>query len=214
MTDVDDRRTSPIRHGQTWTEQDFADLMQAVRQDCTLEEVAEAVGRSVNGLRNQLRRMLPADERHLPADVVLMRIRQLNRNGDYDWLAAMAEQPTPEWQLRWEADQRSRAALLENARVVGVGALPDDHLMALAKATLDCRDPLPSDLAEVMAKELSERGLTAALADHARERLDGILARILRQEPQIRWQDESGDLPPFGYDEPPYVAAGGRHPWA
>lgn len=200
MTDVDDRRTSPIRHGQPWTEHDFADVMQAIREDCTLEEISERVGRSVNGLRNQLRRMLPGDERHLAADAVLLRIRQLNRDGDYDWLAAMAEQPKPEWQKLREAEQHSRQTLLENARVVGVGALPDDHLMALAAAVLDSRDPLPAELGEAMSKEITERGLQGRLADRGRDRVDGSLAALLGTEPPPRWDREDHDERYGGWD--------------
>ncbi|WP_159551816.1 hypothetical protein [Citricoccus sp. K5] len=190
MTNVDHRAISPIRHGQPWTEQDFAEVMQAVSEGCALEEIAERIGRSVNGLRNQLRRMLPADERHLTADVVLLRLRQLNKDNDYDWLAAMAEQPKSDWELRCEAERHSRERMLENARVVGIGALPEDHLLAVAAALVDTGESVPSDLRLILAKEISERGLLGRLADRARDRLDGSLATLLGTEPPVRWDGE------------------------
>ncbi|GAA1671447.1 hypothetical protein GCM10010977_16550 [Citricoccus zhacaiensis] len=191
MTNVDHRAISPIRHGQPWTEQDFAEVMQAVREGCALEEIAERIGRSVNGLRNQLRRMLPADERHLTADVVLLRLRQLNQYDDYDWLAAMAEQPKSDWQLRHEAEQHSRETMLENARVVGIGALPEEHLLTVAAALVDTGESVPSDLRLILAKEISERGLLGRLADRARDRMDGSLAALLGMEPPFQRDGET-----------------------
>lgn len=222
MTDVDSRRVSPLRHGQAWTEQDFADVMEACRDGDSLEQIAERIGRSVNGLRNQLRRMLPADERHLAADVVLLRIRQLNRGGDYDWLAAMAEQPKSAWELQREAEQHSRATLLENARVVGIGSLPDGHILSLAAAVVDTRELLPSDLGQILAQEITERGLSVHLVARARDRLDGSLAAFLRAEPPARrdpergeeWGEEWGEGRSAEWaDEPPFASALNRPPW-
>lgn len=191
-------------------------MMQAVRDGCALEEIAERIGRSVNGLRNQLRRMLPGDERHLAADVVLLRIRQLNRDGDYDWLAAMAEQPKSDWELRREAEQHSRETLLENARVVGMGALPDDHLLAVAAAFVDTREDAPPELRQILAKEIQERGLSGRLVVRARERLEGSLAAVLQTEPPARtvwdeygepYDDRYGERYEGWGDEPDYASA-------
>lgn len=230
MTDVDSRvdsrRVSRLRHGQAWTEQDFADVMEACRDGDSLEQIAERIGRSVNGLRNQLRRMLPADERHLAADVVLLRIRRLNRDGDYDWLAAMAERPKSAWELQREAEQHSRATMLENARVVGIGALPDDHLLSVAAAVVDTREPLPSDLGQILAKEITERDLSVQLTARARDRVDGSLAAFLRTEPPARMDGERGGVwdgdqgaewgdGRYGEwdDEPHFASALNRPPW-
>lgn len=203
MTDVDDRRISPLRHGQPWTEQDFADVMEAIRDGASLDQIAERIGRSASGLRIQLRRMLPAEERHLAADVVLLRIRRLNRDGDYDWLAAMAEQPKSDWELRLEAEQHSRSRMLENARVIGIGALPDDHLITVAAALVETREKVPLDLKQILAQELTERGLQHRLIEHTRDRLEGSLTDVLQTEPPPRRDTEEHEWRYRQWDEEP-----------
>lgn len=204
MTDVDsrmdNRRVSPLRHGQAWTEQDFADVMEACRDGDSLEQIAERIGRSVNGLRNQLRRMLPADERHLAADVVLLRIRRLNRDGDYDWLAAMAQQPTPEWTLREQAHQRSLAALVDGARSVGVGALSDHDLIMLATAILDSQGGFPTELRQIVSTLIHERELVHQLDRWMRARSTRAL-ELLMAEAVRGPDDEWRRFPPDPYDE-------------
>lgn len=141
----------PYRHGMPWTEEDFAGIMQASREGCGLEEIAVRIGRSVHALRPQLRRLLPADERHLAADLVLPRLRQLERDGDYDWLAAMAQPTRSPWELRFEAE----AARDE----WGIGALSDDELVALASTVAGAAAQLPAALRRAIAGAVHGRGL-------------------------------------------------------
>lgn len=141
----------PFRHGMPWTEDDFAGIMQASREGCGLEEVAARIGRSAHALRPQLRRLLPADERHLAADLVLPRLRQPERHGDCDWLAAMAQPTGSPWELRFEAEAERDER--------GIGALSDDELVALAGAVTGAAAQLPAALRRAVADAVRRRGL-------------------------------------------------------
>ncbi|MGM7668730.1 hypothetical protein [Microbacterium sp. A93] len=200
MTDVDDRPPPPFRHKQPWTELDLAAAMEAVREDCPLEDIAERIGRTPMVLRNQLRRMLPADERRLRADLIQARLRQLNRDGDYDWLAAMAQQPTPEWTLREQAHQRSLAALVDGARSVGVGALSDNDLIMLATAILDSQGGFPTELRQIVSTLIHERELVHQLDRWMRARSTRAL-ELLMAEAVRGPDDEWRRFPPDPYDE-------------
>lgn len=181
MTDIDDSTPPPTRHKQPWTEQDLEAALEAVREDCPLEDIAERIGRTPLVLRNQLRRMLPADERHLKADLIQARLRQLNRNGDYDWLAAMAQQPKPEWTLQAEAYEQRQTALVDSARSVGVGALSDNDLITLATAILDSQGGFPHDLRRIVATLLQERDLVQDLDRWMRARGERALELLMTE---------------------------------
>lgn len=195
MTDVDTRPISPSRHGQPWTEQDFAAIAQACREGHSLEVIAQRIGRSPTGLRGQLRRMLPVDERHLSADLALPRLHQLCRDDDYDWLAAMAERERPQWLIEQEAHERARSDALEMARVVGIGALPDEQVAALALAALYSPDALPPELADLLSREIVARGLATGIATRALRHLRESFSSVLQLDPvAYGWAGLVGDI--------------------
>lgn len=160
------------RHGMPWTEQDFAAVMQASREGCDQEEIAARIGRSVQGLRSQLRRLLPAEERHLTAALVLPRLRQLGRDGDDDWLAEMAR-PTRSW---WELQRDAEAERAER----GIGALPDEELLGLALAIAQTMVRLPTELVGAIATAVQERGMEGFLSLRAHAEADAALEAVLR----------------------------------
>ncbi|WP_092919327.1 hypothetical protein [Agrococcus baldri] len=141
----------PAKHGSRWEEGDFAVIMQACREGCGLEEIAVRLERTVQGLRGQLRRMLPAAERHLSPELVLPRLRQLERDGDYDWLAAMAERTVSPWERRREekAERHER----------GIGALDDEDLLGIAQAVVDSTVRQSPELRRALSDELHRREL-------------------------------------------------------
>ena len=173
----------PRRHGKPWTEEDYRAVMRAIRDGGSLEEIAARVGRTEQGLRGQLHRILPADERHLAADLVLPRLRQLDADGDYDWLAALAQRlPSP-----WEAQREAEAARTER----GIPALQDAELLALAFAVALCRS-VDEDLAAVgrqLGRELLRRGIDARFRQRVAAEIDAA-------------SDLLGDSDPYGGPEP------------
>lgn len=84
-------------------------------------------------------------------DLVLARLRQLNQDGSYDWLASMARQTKAPWERRFDGQIEQGAW--------GVGALSDDQLVGLAVTTVFSTVPLHADLQRRIAQELQSRGL-------------------------------------------------------
>lgn len=191
-----DEEQLPSRYGHPWGERDFAGIMQACRDGCGFDEIAARIGRTPAGLRGQLHRMLPAAERHLAASLVLPRLRQLDADGDYDWLAAMAERTI----YPWEREQERERDQHEAARARGIGALPDDEVVAIAVALArsvapeapldDTRWPgvpphesaLPDALLRAIQREIEVRGLgpvlTRCAERHASEAVEALLDRV------------------------------------
>lgn len=152
---VDRPDRMPPRHGLPWATEDFEALMQACQSDCSLEEIAHRVGRTLASVRPQLRRLLPVDERHLPTDLVPARLRQLDRDGDYDWLEAVSQRTIPPWEVQRQVQAESRAR--------GIGALTDDELLTVTLAMATCLAPVSRDIRSRFAHELRERDLEARL---------------------------------------------------
>lgn len=174
----------PRRHGKAWKEEDYRAVMRGIRDGGSLEEIAARVGRTDQGLRNQLHRMLPSDERHLAADLVLPRLRQLDAHGDYDWLAAMAQRsPSP-----WEVQREAEAARAER----GVAALEDAEILGLAFAAAVCRraDAVPGAIRRQLGRELHRRGLDARFRQRVAADIDAAANDLL----------SDGD--PYGWTEP------------
>ncbi|MFA4840815.1 MAG: hypothetical protein WC580_03815 [Agrococcus sp.] len=161
----------PPRHGMPWTEEDFAAVMQASREGCDQEEIAARIGRSVHGLRSQLRRLLPAEERHLTATLVLPRLRQLDQDGDYDWLAAMAQPTKSLWEVRREVEAERAER--------GIGTLSDDELLGLAKAVTESSARLPTELARAISTAVQRRGLAAIVRRRALAAADDAVDALL-----------------------------------
>jgi hypothetical protein len=178
----------PPRHGMPWTEEDFAAVVQASREGCDQEEIAARIGRSVHGLRSQLRRLLPAEERHLSAALVLPRLRQLGLDGDYDWLAAMA-QPT---KSRWAVQREAEAERAER----GIGTLSDQELEGLALAIAQSSIRLPTEPVAAISTAVQERGMEALLSRRARAEADAALEAVLRHG-RAAWGDGPYGMPFF-----------------
>lgn len=180
----------PPRHGMPWTEEDFAAVVQASREGCDQEEIAARIGRSVHGLRSQLRRLLPAEERHLSAALVLPRLRQLGQDGDYDWLAAMAQPTKSMWEVRREAEAERAER--------GIGALSDEELMglALAIAIAQTKIRLPTELVGAISTAVQERGMEALLSRRAHAEADAALEAVLRHG-RAAWGDGPYGMPFF-----------------
>lgn len=177
----DERGEQPPRRGMPWTEEDFAGVMRAARDGCDHDEIADRIGRSPIGLRGQLRRLLPVEERHLPVHLVLPRLRQLDRDGDYDWLAAMAR-PT---KSRWELEREAQAERDER----GIGVLSDEEVVGLAQAVGDCSARLPSELVRAIATAVQRRGLAAIVRRRALAAADDAVDALLRRG-NGPWADE------------------------
>lgn len=171
----------PRRHGKPWTEEDYRAVMRGIRDGGSLDEIAARVGRTEQGLRGQLHRMLPVDERHLAADLVLPRLRQLDAQGDYDWLAALAQRPPSPWEA-----QREAAAQAER----GIPALDDDELLALAFAIAVCRsaDTVLGAIRRQLGRELQRRGIDARFRQRVATEIDAA-------------SDLLGDDDPYGWPE-------------
>jgi hypothetical protein len=171
----------PRRHGKPWTEEDYRAVMRAIRDGGSLDEIAARVGRTEQGLRGQLHRMLPADERHLAADLVLPRLRQLDANGDYDWLAALAQRPPSPWDTQREAEARAER---------GIPALEDAEVLALAFAAAVCRsdDTILGAVRRQLGRELHRRGIDTRFRQRVAAEIESA-------------SDLLGDGDPYGWPE-------------
>ncbi|MGY3126709.1 hypothetical protein ACVWW9_000208 [Agrococcus sp. UYP33] len=156
------------RRGKAWTEEDYTDLMRGCRSDSDVVDLARQLGRSVQSVQSQLRRLLPADERHLPLDLALPRLRQLDIDGDYDWLEALAKRTPSPW------DPNPLVVTDPDAR--GLGGLTDDELLSVALSIVISGQECPADLLRRLGRELRRRGMLEQLERGAamahREALD------------------------------------------
>lgn len=171
----------PRRHGLPWAPEDFEALMQACQSDCSIEEIAHRVGRTLASVRPQLRRLLPVDERHLPTDLVPARLRQLDRDGDYDWLEAVAQRTISPWELQAQVQAESHAR--------GIGALADDELVAVALAMATCVAQVSRDIRSRFARELRERDLEGRLQRSVSSAADDATRDLLGMGPDLRIPD-------------------------
>lgn len=95
-TPEDTPSPGPARAGQPWTDADYEALVDGCRRGTDLTSLSEELGRSVVAVLDRARRMLPAEERGLPRDRALPRLRELlEQDPDYDWDAAMRASPPP-----------------------------------------------------------------------------------------------------------------------
>ncbi|MCH1883272.1 hypothetical protein [Agrococcus sp. ARC_14] len=180
----DDERPegTPFRHRQLWTEEDFVGIMQGCRDGCAAEQIAARIGRTVAGMRSQLRRLLPLDERHLPAELVLPRLRQLDVDGDYDWLAAMAQRTISPWERQAQAREE------QDAR--GFGALTDEEVLEIALAIVHSAVTAPAVVTRPISGEVRSRGLSSLLTRRATIAADSAADRLLGRTPS-HWSDEA-----------------------
>ncbi|WP_306231746.1 hypothetical protein [Agrococcus beijingensis] len=196
----------PPRRGKPWNEDDFLELMRACRGGSTLAEIARRVGRSESSIGPQLRRLLPTEERHLPVELALPRLRQLDRDGDYDWLSALAQRSKSPWEIEREA--------LAERDARGIGTFNDEELLTVALALASCSLPLQTTVTQRCAQELDRRRLTdelhrraARLTQAAAERLFG--RDRYRDDYQPYWQVEEH---PSIVDAQGWLARGGQSP--
>lgn len=187
----------PTRHGQPWTEEDFAGVMRSLRAGRSHDEIARDIGRSPQGLRGQLRRMLPADERHLSPDMVLLRLKQLDKDGDYDWLAAMAEKPT-------SAAGGRHLESMPPADAQGLATLSDGQVLSIAMTALFSTVPLRDDLRDLVVQQVWDRFLDVRLQQLAGRISGESVAALLNHGPFVRYADHGemslayGDADPWG----------------
>ncbi|WP_405217850.1 hypothetical protein [Agrococcus sp. Ld7] len=171
----------PRRHRLPWATEDFEALMQACRSDCSIEEIAGRVGRTLASVRPQLRRLLPVDERHLPTDLVPARLRQLDRDGDYDWLEAVSQRTVPPWEVQQQEQAESHAR--------GIGALTDDDLVAVTLAMATCLAPVSPEIRSRFARELRERDLEGQLQRSVSSVADDATRDFFGFDPGLRIPD-------------------------
>ncbi|MEV7528683.1 hypothetical protein D8Y24_02870 [Agrococcus lahaulensis] len=158
------------RSRKPWTEEDFAAVMEACRDGASIEQIARRLGRTPTSLPMHVRRMLPLEERHLPIDLALPRLRQLDADGDYDWLGALAQrEPSP-----WERDQERRV----EQRALGLGGLSDELLLDIGLALVTSTATAQDALRQQCAAELRRRGLVAHLEQQSAAAADAAVARL------------------------------------
>jgi hypothetical protein len=141
------RPDRPARWGQQWTEDCFAELVQLVAAGLTLQDVADAAGRTPSTVLSRLRRMLPVDERGCPEPLVVPRLRELLEDEDHDWRRAMLKDTPKPPVVRPPAVHRE-----------GIPGLEDDDLVEIADALVrtQARD---AGLLERVRQQLLERRL-------------------------------------------------------
>lgn len=175
---------APSRQGKRWTEDDCTALMRACRDGCDIDEIARRVGRTPQSAQGQLRRLLPLDERHLPNELALARLRQLDADGDYDWLAALAQRTKSAWELRVEAEAAHDAR--------GIGALADDELVTVALALASSSTCRSTSIAQRCGHELHRRGIGEQVCVRAARAAEEDVHRLLREPLYAdRWDDSA-----------------------
>ena len=114
----------PARSGEPWTEDDYVTLVRLCTEGADLATVAEALERRDTAVLNRTRRMLPLDERGLPADRALTQLRlHLEQEPGYDWAARLTESPPP------RPVQHTTYTVQRN----GIPGLQDEELLDVAE---------------------------------------------------------------------------------
>jgi len=184
----------PARSGEPWTEDDYVTLVRLCTEGADLATVAEALERRDTAVLNRTRRMLPLDERGLPADRALTQLRlHLEQEPGYDWAARLTESPPP------RPVQHTTYTVQRN----GIPGLQDEELLDVAELVVTGASTRSGTQRQVLRAVL-ERRLEHCLAERVGRRL------VDRTLSAGGLGDPAGAVP---YDEPydPHESYGG--PW-
>lgn len=154
----------PTRAGQPWTDEDYEDLVEAIRAGKDVEGIARAVGRSVQVVQQRLTRMLPVDEQGCVRDRALGALRAHLADPAYDWQRALLLKRPP-------------APIVHEERVLeGLSGLPPKDLVTIADALLDHGTPE----ADTLVTRLNEEVGTAHLWRTVQRRIAERMLRLSR----------------------------------
>ncbi|GAA4896712.1 hypothetical protein GCM10025789_13170 [Tessaracoccus lubricantis] len=148
----------PKRQGQPWTDDEYATLIELCRRDVGIEKVCEALGRKPGAVLNRAKRMLPMDERGVPAERVLSQLRKhLLHDADYDWEAHLAALPPPRPVINH---------VHPPAQYAGIEGLEDAQLLTIMTCLVHAKpDTAASRLADQCGNHIRSRQLTDDLMD-------------------------------------------------
>lgn len=188
----------PARSGEPWTEEDYETLVRMSAGGADLQQVAQELRRRGTAVLARARRMLPLEERGLPADRALVQLRRhLREDPAYDWAGWLATSPPP----------RPVEHTHVTTRLDGIPGLEDEDLLAVAEC-LVTGGALGSATRGDVLSEVVSRGLTRRLAEQVGEHLVDDALRSCRRHAPV--DVEPGPHP--SWDCEPYARPGGRSP--
>ncbi len=151
----------PARSGEPWTPEDYETLVRMSAEGAGLPDVAQTLERRDTAVLARARRMLPLDERGLPADRALVQLgSHLRDDPAYDWARWLATSPPP------PPVQHTHVTVRRD----GIPGLEDEDLLAVAEC-LVTGGGLGSPTRQDLLREVAARGLTARLATQVGEHL-------------------------------------------
>ncbi|WP_153503178.1 hypothetical protein [Cumulibacter manganitolerans] len=150
---------NPANHGTPWTDRQHHLLVERIRAGDDLDAIADALGRRASSVLTRMRRLLPADNREHPGDLLLTVTRDYLADPEAPWRANLLRSTPPRPVITPPAIVRT-----------GLGGIDDDDLVALVHAMITVHGRTPPDLLHRLGDELAERGLTGRLVrERARE---------------------------------------------
>lgn len=185
----------PTRSGEPWTDDDYETLVRLCAEGATLASVAEELGRGERAVLGRARRMLPLDERGLPDDRALARLRHhLREDPGYDWGTRLTESPPP----------RPVEHTHVTVRRDGIPGLTDQDLLDVAELLVTGATTRVPAQREVL-DEVLDRHLEDRLADRLGRRLvEAALSAVgLRSRREQAFHDEWYGRHAVGHDDDP-----------
>lgn len=157
----------PARSGEPWTEGDYEALVRLCLEGADLAAMAEELQRRDTAVLNRARRMLPLDERGLPADRALVQLRtHLRDDPGYDWAARLTESPP----------RRPVQYPVHTHQLNGIRGLEDEQLLDVAELVVTGPSTRVATHQQVL-DAVVERCLADTLVERIGERL---VARAMR----------------------------------
>lgn len=151
----------PSRSGEPWTEDDYETLVRLCLDGADLVTVAGALQRRDTAVLDRARRMLPLEERGLPADRALVQLRtHLREDPAYDWGAALTQSPPPR-----PVEQR-----VYTQQLTGLRGLEDAELLDVAELVVS-RPPTEAPTVRRILAAVVDRRLATDLALRVGERM-------------------------------------------
>ena len=177
----------PARSGQPWTDEDYEQLIDLVREGLGTYAIAEALGRSDGAVSLRLRALLPPEERSCLGDRVLPTLRtHLRDRPDYPWAEIMVQSPPPAPVVR-QVVQRH-----------GIAGLEDAQLTEVAWAMLNCEttdDQVLQDVCSEVDTRRLDRTVTDRLTRALERRVPPLTPDEASHAAQVRFERASGRLP-------------------
>ncbi|RZU46552.1 hypothetical protein EV385_6626 [Krasilnikovia cinnamomea] len=184
IVNIDEQERWPSRHGEPWTEEDYARLMRCIAAGASLVEVAGELGRSSSGVQGQLRRLVPAE---VPARTRVEWLRAKLAEDGFDWRAALRASATTDASVVWLDDDDNRVRAGWSDRV----ALPTLAARLQRSESAVVARLIGLGLAANVVEVVDRIGASADGAVEARARL----ARAERVEAVYVVVVETGDRP-------------------